>query len=142
MIIPDVNLLIYAVFDGYSQHARASVWLNGALSGMEDVGLTAPAVFGFVRLGTNPRVHEDPLSVDGATDYVNEWLGRPQVRFLASGADHVRTTLRLLAEVGTGANLTTDAQLAAFAVEFGGTIYSNDSDFGRFADVRWVNPLS
>ena len=142
MIIPDVNLLVYAVFDGYPLHAPARDWLNDALSGTEEVGLTAPALFGFVRLGTSARVHERPLSVTEASGYVHEWLDRPQVRFLAPGPEHVRLTLSLLERLGTGANLTTDAQLAAYAIEFGGTIHSNDSDFGRFAGLRWVNPLA
>lgn len=141
MIIPDVNLLIYAVFDGYPQHERAHAWLTDALNGAESVGLTAPAIFGFVRLGTSGRVHERPLPVTSAAEYVKDWLARPQVSFLAPGVDHVRLTLELLAEVGTGASLTTDAQLAAYAIEFGGTIHSNDADFGRFSAVNSVNPL-
>ncbi len=142
MIVPDVNLLVYAVFDGYPLHERAVAWLNQALSGSEQFALTAPAVFGFVRLGTSGRVHERPLSVTDAAAYVHEWLERPQVRFLSAGPEHVRLALELLNGVGTAANLTTDAQLAAYALEFGGTIHSNDSDFGRFPGVRWVNPLT
>ena len=72
---------------------------------------------------------------------VREWLARPQVQFLTPGPEHVGVALRLLERVGTGASLTTDAQLAAYAVEFGGTIHSNDADFGRFAGVPWVDPL-
>ena len=141
MIIPDVNLLVYAVFDGYPQHEPAVQWLNGALNGAETVGLTAPAIFGFVRLATSARIHGAPLSVAAVQEYVREWLARPQVQFLTPGPEHVGVALRLLERVGTGANLTTDAQLAAYAVEFGGTIHSNDADFGRFAGVPWVDPL-
>ncbi len=142
MIIPDVNLLVYAVFDGYPHHRPALSWLEGVMSGPEEVGLSGPAVFGFVRLGTSARVHERPLSVAAAAAYVHEWLERPQVRFLSPGQAHVRLALGLLEKVGTGANLTTDAQLAAYALEFGGTVHSNDADFGRFPGVRWVNPLA
>ncbi len=142
MIVPDVNLLVYAVFDGYPQHERARAWLTEVLNGAEQVGLTAPAIFGFVRLGTSARVHERPLSVPAASEYVAQWLARPQVSFLSAGVEHVRLTLELLATLGTGANLTTDAQLAAYALEFGGTVHSNDADFGRFPGVPWVNPLA
>lgn len=142
MIVPDVNLLVYAVFDGYPLHPAAAEWLNRIMSGPEQVGMTAPAVFGFVRLGTSARVHDRPLTVTQARAYVHEWLGRPQVRFLAPGLEHVRLALELLEGVGTGANLTTDAQLAAYAIEFGGTIHSNDADFARFPGVPWVNPLA
>ena len=142
MIVPDVNLLVYAVFDGYPLHDRARDWLTDVLNGTEQVGLTAPAIFGFVRLGTSARAHARPLSVAAAAEYVHEWLARPQAVFLSPGPEHVRRTLDLLASVGTGANLTTDAQLAAYALEFDGAIHSNDADFGRFPGVRWVNPLA
>lgn len=142
MIVPDVNLLVYAVFDGYTLHKPAADWLNESLSGSEEFGLTAPAVFGFVRLATSARVHERPLTVAEAAGYVHDWLGRPRTRFLAPGPEHVRLALGLLETLGTGTNLTTDAQLAASALEFGGTIHSNDADFGRFPAVRWVNPLT
>ncbi len=142
MIVPDVNLLVYAVFDGYPQHPRALAWLTDSLNGAEQVGLTGPAVFGFVRLGTSARVHERPLSVTAAGRHVQDWLARPQVRFLSPGPEHVRRVLELLQAVGTGAQLTTDAQLAAYAMEFGGTVHSNDADFGRFPGIRWVNPLA
>ena len=82
------------------------------------------------------------VSVASAGEYVQEWLARPQAAFLSPGPEHVRRTLDLLASVGTGANLTTDAQLAAYALEFDGAIHSNDADFGRFPGVRWVNPLA
>lgn len=142
MIIPDVNLLVYAVIEGYAQHAGAATWLEATLNGAEEFGLTAPAVFGFVRIGTSARVHDTPLSVTQAGDYVQGWLARPQTRFLAAGREHVRLAVGLLEGLGTGASLTTDAQLAAYALEFGGTVHSNDSDFGRFPGVSWVNPLA
>ena len=102
MIIPDVNLLVYAVFDGYPQHERAVQWLTGALNGAETVGLTAPAIFGFVRLATSARIHGAPLSVAAVQEYVREWLARPQVQFLTPGPEHVGVALRLLERVGTG----------------------------------------
>jgi toxin-antitoxin system PIN domain toxin len=142
VIIPDVNLILYAVFDGYPQHESAALWLNRSLSGTELFGLTSPSIFGFLRLATSARVHENPLSVRQAGDYLQEWLARPQTRFLTPGPDHVERVLGLLAEVGTGANLTTDAQIAAFAMEHDATVHSNDADFGRFPEIRWLNPLT
>ena len=62
--------------------------------------------------------------------------------FLVPGTRHLDTAFRLLTTLGTGGNLTTDVQIAAHAVEYGGEVYSNDADFSRFAGVRWVNPLT
>lgn len=84
---------------------------------------------------------EAPLAVDDAVEYVREWLSRQNVEFLASGQVHLDIALGLLRDVGTAGNLTTDAQLAAHAVECDGTMYSNDTDFARFPDLAWTNPL-
>jgi uncharacterized protein len=86
-------------------------------------------------------VFADPLPVDGAAARVERWLARPNVTTLVPGRAHVDTALPLLRQVGTGANLTTDVQTAAYAIELNGEVHSNDGDFGRFEGLRWVNPL-
>lgn len=141
MIVVDVNLLLYAVVTGFSQHVPARTWWETTINSAGEVGLAAPAVFGFLRLVTNRRVLESPLPGDQAIGHVRDWLARPNVRFLAPGPAHIEIALRMLAGLGTAGNLTTDVQLAAFAIEHRGEVYSNDTDFARFADVVWVNPL-
>lgn len=142
MILPDVNLLLYASLDASPQHAKAHRWWEAQLNGKREVGIAAPALFGFVRIATNPRVFERPLSVDRALDLATEWLSRTHVHFVQPGPRHLEIAFRLLREVGTGANLTTDAQLAALAIEYRAELCSNDADFGRFSGLRWTNPLA
>ena len=142
MILPDVNLLIYAHLAAFPEHARARRWWEDRLNGTGEIGVAAPALFGFIRLATSPRVFDRPLPVDRALETVAEWLARPHVHFIQPGPRHLDIAFRLLREVGTGANLTTDAQLAALAIEYRADLYSNDSDFGRFPGLRWVNPLA
>lgn len=141
MIVVDVNLLLYAVVTGFAQHERARTWWEMTINAAGEVGLAAPAIFGFLRLVTNRQVLESPLPVDQAIGHVRDWLARPNVRLLTPGPAHIELTLRMLADLGTAGNLTTDVQLAAFAIEHRGEVYSNDNDFGRFADLVWVNPL-
>jgi toxin-antitoxin system PIN domain toxin len=141
VIIPDVNLLLYAVITGFPQHPRAHAWWEQTINGSTRVGLTSPALFGFVRISTNARVLESPLAVKDAVGYVRDWLAQPTVNLLVPGQNHLDIALGLLQDVGTAGNLTTDVQLAAFAIERQGELHSNDTDFGRFADLRWVNPL-
>lgn len=141
MIIPDVNLLLYAIIDGYPQHERARGWLERAVNGPTQIGMTSPAIFGFLRISTNARVMESPLPVDDAVGYVRDWLARPNVYYLMSGPEHLDIALGLLKDAGTAGNLTTDVQLAAFAIEHNGELHSYDADFGRFAGLNWVNPL-
>ncbi len=142
MIIPDVNLLLYATVDGFPQHSAARTWWDETLSGRESVGLSAPAVFGFLRIVTNPRVLESPMAITDATGRVREWLACEPVEFIGPGHRHLDLAFGLLEEVGTAGNLTTDAQLAAHATERNAVVHSNDSDFGRFANLSWVNPLN
>ena len=142
MIIPDVNLMLYAVIDAFPLHERAKSWWEETVNSSELIGLTDPAIFGFLRISTNPRLIKPPLAVDEATEYVEGWLSEPNVRWTVPGPRHHDRAFGFLRSVGTAANLTTDVQLAAIAIENDATICSNDADFARFGDVRWVNPLA
>jgi toxin-antitoxin system PIN domain toxin len=141
MIVVDVNLLLYAVISGFPQHGRARAWWEEALNGGREVGLSSPAVFGFLRIATNPRVLTDPMPVATALGHVRRWLDQPNVRFLVPGSRHLELAFEMLAAAGTAGNLTTDVQLAALALEQDAELNSNDNDFGRFKALRWVNPL-
>ena len=142
MIIPDVNLLLYAVVSAFPQHKAAHAWWEETVNSPEEIGLPSPAIFGFIRIATNPRVLSPPLPVDAATGYVSAWLGQPNVSHLVPGPGHVEIAFSLLHGVGTGGNLTTDVQLAALALEHDADMYSNDTDFARFPGLRWHNPLA
>lgn len=142
MIIPDVNVLLYAHIDGFAQHLRAVGWWQRTLSGSERVGLAPVVVTGFVRLATSSRVLERPMPVDAAVGVVNSWTERRNVQVLTSDGQHLAATLGLLAHIGAAAILTTDAQIAAHALHHGATVATNDADFARFAGVRTLNPIA
>jgi predicted nucleic acid-binding protein len=81
------------------------------------------------------------MTVTAALDHAAEWLERPHVRLALPGPRHLEIAFSLLRGLGTAANLTTDVQLAALAIEYQGEVHSNDADFARFPQLRWVNPL-
>lgn len=140
--MPDLNLLVYAV-DRRSPAHRATVqWWNGLLSGNETVGFSWTVLLGFVRLTTNRNVMLSPLSPGDALDYVDRWLALPVTTVIEPTTGHARVLRDLLAQVGTGGNLVSDAHLAALAIEHGGELCSADRDFGRFPGLRWTNPLA
>ncbi len=141
MIVPDVNLVLYAHLDAFPEHARARKWWEGLLNGRTDVGIGAPVLFGFLRLATDRRVLVEPMSVEDALAAVETWLALHHVRVLHPGPRHLEIAFALLRRLGTAANLTTDTQLAALAIEHQAELHSNDTDFGRFPQLRWVNPL-
>jgi uncharacterized protein len=142
VIIPDVNLLLYAEVSAFPEHTRARAWWEAVLNGDAEIGLPAVSLFGFLRLSTNPRVFETPMSMADALSRVENWLGRARVRFLIPGPRHLEIAFRLLRALGTARDLTTDVQLAALAIENQAELHSNDTDFGRFAELRWFNPLA
>jgi toxin-antitoxin system PIN domain toxin len=141
VILPDVNLLVYSVDATSPLHAKTRRWWDGVLSSTEAVALCYPSVLGFVRLTTNRSVFESPLGIDDSLEIVASWLAQPTVTLLLPTARHWPILATLLRSATRGANLTTDAHLAAHAIEHGCTLYSNDRDFGRFEGLRWMNPL-
>lgn len=141
MIIPDINLLVYAYNTEDPSHAQAKRWWEGLLNGTDPVGLPWVTITGFLRLVTHPRVLVDPMSVGQATVQVRAWLECPSVLTVEPGKKFSAIFLGLLDEAGTAGNLTTDAYLAALAIEHQGELHSNDSDFSRFKGLRWRNPM-
>lgn len=142
MILPDANLLIYAVNRDAPPHPQARQWLERTLSGHESVGLAWIVVLAFLRITTHPRVFDRPLAAEQALDYIEGWLSQPYVRPVAPAEKHWLILSRLLRASGSAGNLTSDAHLAAIAIEQGGVIHSADHDFRRFDGLECINPLS
>ena len=136
MKVPDVNVLLNGRDQTARHHATARRWLETALSGAETVGLAWAVLLGFVRISTNPRIYDRPLSVADALDQLDEWIDLSSTAVIAPTGRH-RTILRSLIETaGTAANLTSDAHLAALAIEHGATLATFDGDFHRFNELK------
>lgn len=142
MIVPDVNVLIHAMDVDSRHHAVAWQWWSETVGGSEHVGLSWSVLTAYIRLTTHPRIMGSPVEVAVATEDVRLWLSLPITLVLMPGPEHMHVMTRLLEAAGGGGDLVPDAHLAALAVENGGTVYSQDADFARFPDVRWVNPLA
>ncbi len=141
MILVDANLLLYAVNRDLPHHAVARKWWEGVLSGTASVGLPWVVILAFLRMTTSLRVFETPLSIEQANAYIDDWLAVPVVKPVVPGPGHWLILKNLLATSGTGGNLTTDAHIAALALEHGYIVHSADNDFKRFAGVQHINPL-
>ncbi|HEY4810849.1 MAG TPA: type II toxin-antitoxin system VapC family toxin [Solirubrobacteraceae bacterium] len=140
--MPDTNLLLYAADEDAELHDAALQWMEETLSGTETVAFAWVAVLGFIRIGTNPALYDIPMRVERALEVVDGWLAQPCVTIVHPTDRHAAVLRDLFTRVGTAGNLTTDAHLAALAVEHGATLYSSDNDFSRFPGLRWVNPLN
>lgn len=141
MIVPDVNLLLYAMNSDSDQHEAAWTWWESAQHGPERIGLAWSVITAYIRLTTSPVVMPRPLSVEQATADARSWTESPLTDMLVPGSEHLHVMERLLDEAGNGGELTSDAHLAALAMENAGTVFSTDHDFARFPSIRWVNPL-
>ena len=141
MILPDINLLVYAHNARSPQHPKARTWWNGCLTGNESIALAWVVVLGFVRIVTHPRVFASPLPVEGALERVEEWLEQPHIHLIEPRETHFQTWSTLLKKLGTAADLTTDTHLAALAMERGLVLHTTDADFSRFVGLKWKNPL-
>jgi uncharacterized protein len=140
--VPDLNLLIYSVDERAEEHLAALDWWNATLSGTETVGLAWSVLLGFVRLTTNPRIVQVPMTAGEALDYVDRWLSQEVTTVLEPTSRHAQVLRDLLGRTGTGGNLVADAHLAAIAIEHGAQLCSADRDFDRFKGLDWANPLA
>lgn len=142
MILPDVNVLVHAHNADSAVHEAARRWWDGCLAGSEGVGLAWAAVLGFVRITTNRKVVTRPLPVRNVMARIEGWLALPHVHLALPSDRHFARLRAELERLGTAGNLTTDAHLAVLAMERGYVLYSTDTDFARFAGLRWVNPCA
>jgi toxin-antitoxin system PIN domain toxin len=142
MILLDANILIYAVNADAPLNGKAKSWLVSALSGQETVGFPWNVLLAFLRLTTRPGLFRNPLPMDTAFDLLANWLDQPSATIVHPGPRHLPVIRELLLPLGTGGNLTSDAHLAALAIEHGAELYSSDTDFARFNNLKWRNPLA
>jgi len=141
VILVDANILLYAEDQQSPHHAMARQWWDAQLSDASPVCLCWTVLGAFIRIGTNPRVFERPLSLDQALSRVQSWLDQPCTRIVYPTDRHWIVFQRMLIEGQAVANLVTDAHLAALASEHGCELISTDTDFSRFPGVKWRNPL-
>lgn len=140
MRVVDANVLIHAVNTDAAEHTAARSWLEHRLNGTEAVGFAWVVLLAFVRIVTRADVFPRPLAPQAAFDYVEEWLARPAAAVVEPTARHLAVLRGLVEPLGTAGNLTSDAHLAALAVEHGAPVVSFDRDFGRFPGLRWIHP--
>jgi len=138
----DANLLLFAVDETCAAHERALSWLTETMNGPRRVGLPWISLGAFVRISTNPRASTNPLSAAEAWEYVADWLASDVAWIPNPTERHAEVLRSLLLRYDLRANMVTDAQLAALAIEHGLVVYSADTDFARFSEITWRNPLA
>lgn len=141
-MLVDANLLLLAVDAAAPRHARAAAWLTEQLNGDRRVGLPWESLAAFVRIVSHPRATPRPLSAEQAWQFVDEWLAAPSVWIPIATERHAEVFGDLVRRYRVTGNLVPDAHLAAIAIEHGLELCSADTDFARFTEVRWTDPIA
>ncbi len=142
MILIDANLLLYAYHPRADQHEKSREWLEAVLSGRELVRFAWLTLWAFLRIGTNPRVFEHPLTVSEAEAAISSWLAQPVAGIVEPGERHWEILRELLRHGQATGPLVMDAVIGALAIEHGATICTTDRDFSRFPQIKWTNPIT
>ncbi len=141
-MLVDANILLYSVDRSSQYHEQAKAWMADALNGARRIGLPWMSLTAFVRIATNPRASRNALTPKDAWQFVQDWLDAPAAWTPNPGRGHREILGRLLVDHDVRAGLVTDAVLAALCIEHGLQIVSADSDFARFTEIGWLNPIA
>jgi uncharacterized protein len=141
VILPDINLLLYAYNRDAPHHEAARTWWETLLRSATPVALPWAVSVGFIRLMTHRAILVRPLQASRAVAHVRSWLVLSNVEPIEPGPRHLEILDRLFESTGVAGGLTTDAHLAALAIEHQCELHSNDTDFARFPGLRWNNPI-
>ncbi len=140
-MLVDANVLLYAIDEDSRFHAAARDWLEATLNGTRRVGIPWITISAFARIATHPRALRSPLTPMEAWGFIDEWLDAPATWVPGPGRGHREIFGRLLRDLDLRANLVTDAALTALCIEHGLQMVSADSDFARFTEIAWFNPV-
>ena len=142
MILPDVNVLIYAFRGDAPRHAEFKAWLDDALKSDEAFGVSDFLLSGFLRIVTHPKIFRPPSTPAEALPFAEAFRLLPNAVLLSPGPRHWDIFSRLCRTTNARGNLVPDAYLAALAIESGAELITANRDFARFPGLRWRHPLA
>jgi toxin-antitoxin system PIN domain toxin len=142
MILPDVNVLVYAHRRSAREHEAYRDWIDGLVNGEQAYAVSDVVLSGFVRIVTHRRIFDPPSTVNQALEFAGQLRHQPHCMLVQPGARHWEIFIRLCREANVRGNLVPDAFLAALAIEHGCELVSADRDFARFKGLRWRHPLA
>ena len=140
MILPDVNVLVYAFRADAAEHAVSKRWLDGVIAADAQFGIAPLALSEVVRITTHTRIFKEPSSIDEALAYCNNLLGQPHCDVVQPGDRHWTIFCSLCRSAGVRGPLVADAWFAALAIEHGCTWITYDRDYARFPGLDWREP--
>lgn len=140
MILPDVNVLIYAFRADAARHAVCKAWLDGIIANDAQFGMSTLVLSAVIRITTNARIFKEPSSIEETIGFCDDILGQPHCETVEPGERHWAIFTRLCAAAGASGTRITDAWFAALAIEHGCTWITYDRDYARFPGLEWQVP--
>ena len=141
MILPDVNVLVYAHRADAPKHAAYRRWLEDVINSDQAYGMTDIVLAGFLQIVTHPRIFDPPTDMATAVAFADQVRSQPNCILISPGTRHWAIFTRLCEQAGVRGNLVPDAYLASLAIESGSEWITTDRDFSRFPDLKWRHPL-
>jgi uncharacterized protein len=142
VILPDVNVLIYAFRQDVPQYALCHTWLQSVVDGDARFGISPLALSAVVRVTTNPRSYRTPSTLEEAFRFCEHLRGQPHCQLVTPGERHWGIFSRLCIDTDTRGSRVTDAWFAALAIEWGCEWITLDRDFARFPGLKWQVPTT
>lgn len=141
MILPDVNVLLYAFRKDSKDHARYRAWLHSVVNGPAAYGISPQVLSSVVRISTHPGIFVEPSDLADALDFCRTLAGQPNATLVVPADRHWSIFEQMLLAVDASGNRVQDAWLAALAIEWGCEWISTDRDFARFPGLVWRRPF-
>ena len=141
MILPDVNVLIYAFRSDSTAHADYREWLHGVVNGQAAYGMSPQVLSSVVRITTHPRIFASPSRLEDVLGFARVLLEQPTCTVVAPGPRHFTIFEDLCRQAAATGNLVQDAWFAALALESGCEWITTDGDYARFPGLSWRRPL-
>ncbi len=141
MILPDVNVLLYAFRSDAPAHPAYHDWLAEVVNGDSAYGMSPQVLSSVVRISTHPRIYARPSRIADVLAFARVLLEQPNCTVVTPGARHWSLFRDLCVRAAASGNLVQDAWFAALAIEAGCEWITTDRDFARFQGLRWRAPL-
>jgi hypothetical protein len=142
MLLPDVNILVYAFREVAPEHQRFRTWLEQLANSDETFALSDLVCSGFLRIATHPGIFSPPSPLLDALTFVDALRNQPNCIVVAPGGRHWQVFSDLCRAVNARGNMIPDAFHAALAIESGSEWVTTDRDYARFPGLRWRHPFS
>lgn len=137
MILPDVNVLLYAFRSDSPNHRIYRDWLSSVVSGETAYGMSPQVLSSVIRIATHSRIYSDPDQVEDVITFADRLLNQPHCQIVQPGPRHWSIFCNLCRTARARGNLIQDAWFAALAIEHGCEWITADRDFARFPGLRW-----